>query len=71
MKITNVKVDMFNWTLDRSGDTRNSTTPWKITAASTSAASRQLGVVSVETDEGVVGIAFLVSSRVGADHFVK
>ena len=71
MKITNVKVDMFNWTLDRSGDTRNSTTPWKITAASTSDGSRQLGVVSVETDEGVVGNAFLGSSRIGADHFVK
>ena len=49
MKITNVKVDMFNWVSDRSGDTRNSTTPRKITAASTLADSRQLGIVSVET----------------------
>ena len=31
--------------------------------------TRQLGIVTVETDEGVSGNAFLGSSRVGANHF--
>ncbi len=59
MKITNVKIDMFNW----------QTTPWKIGVGTRFGDTRQLGVVSVETDEGVIGNAFLGSSRMGADHF--
>jgi len=59
MKITNVKVDMFNWT----------TEAWKTGANMSFGSKRQLGVVSVLTDEGITGNAFLGSSRVGADHF--
>ncbi|MAP39006.1 MAG: mandelate racemase [Dehalococcoidia bacterium] len=61
MKITNVKVDMFNW----------KTEAWKTGVGTTFGDTRQLGIVTVETDEGVSGNAFLGSSRMGADHFVK
>ncbi len=60
MKITNVKVDIFNWT----------TEPWQTGVGLQFGATRQLGVVTVETDEGIVGNAFLGSSRMGAEHFV-
>ena len=60
MQITNVKVDIFNWT----------TEPWKTGVGAQFGATRQLGVVSVETDEGITGNAFLGSSRMGAEHFV-
>ena len=59
MKITNVKVEMFNWT------TEYQQTRGGVFLEST----RQLGIVTVETDEGITGNAFLGSSRVGADHF--
>jgi L-alanine-DL-glutamate epimerase-like enolase superfamily enzyme len=59
MQISNVKVDLFNW----------KTEPWKTGAGAAFGSTRQLGVVTVETDEGVQGNAFLGSSRVGADHF--
>ena len=59
MKITNVKVDMFNWDSE----------PWKTGVGTSFGKTRQLGVVTVETDEGISGNAFLGSSRVGADHF--
>ena len=59
MKVTNVKVDMFNWT----------TAPWKTGVGTTFGSTQQLGVVTVETDAGVSGNAFLGSSRVGADHY--
>ncbi|MFT5391497.1 MAG: L-alanine-DL-glutamate epimerase-like enolase superfamily enzyme [Gammaproteobacteria bacterium] len=59
MKITNVKVDLFNWTSQG----------WKTGVGTMFGSTRQLGVVSVETDEGITGNAFLGSSRVGADHF--
>ena len=58
MKITNVKVEMFNWT----------TESWKTGVGTSFGNTRQLGVVTVETDEGISGNAFLGSSRVGADH---
>ena len=61
MKITNVKVDMFNWKSE----------PWKTGVGTTFGDTRQLGVVTVETDEGASGNAFLGSSRMGADHFVR
>ena len=59
MKITNVKVDLFDWT----------TQAWKTGVGTTFGSTRQLGVVTVETDEGISGNAFLGSSRVGGDHF--
>ena len=59
MKITNVKVEMFNWT----------TESWKTGVGTSFGNTRQLGIVTVETDEGISGNAFLGSSRVGADHF--
>ncbi|MCW4040359.1 MAG: mandelate racemase, partial [Candidatus Bathyarchaeota archaeon] len=59
MKITNVKLDMFNW----------KSAPWKTGVGTLFGGTKQLGVVTVETDEGVSGNAFLGSSRMGADHF--
>lgn len=59
MKITNVKVDMFNW----------KSAPWKTGVGMAFGQTRQLGIVTVETDEGVSGNAFLGSSSKGADHF--
>ncbi len=60
MKISNVKVDMFNWKSEG----------WAVGGRMTFGDTRQLGVVTVETDGGVSGNAFLGSSRMGADHFV-
>ena len=59
MKITELSVTMFNW----------NTASWG-TATGTFGGHRLLGVVSVKTDEGVTGNAFLGSSRQGADAFV-
>jgi L-alanine-DL-glutamate epimerase-like enolase superfamily enzyme len=59
MKITNVKVDMFDWT----------TQAWKTGVGTSFGNTRQLGVVTVETDEGISGNAFLGSARMGADHY--
>ena len=59
MKVTNVKVDMFNW----------HTQPWKTGVGTLFGDTRQLGVVTIDTDEGVSGNAFLGSSRMGANHF--
>ena len=61
MKITNVKVEMFNW----------STGAWRTGVGTTFGDTKQLGVVTVETDEGISGNSFLGSSRVGADHFAR
>ena len=60
MKITNVKVDICNW----------KTQPWKTGVGTAFGDTKQLGVVTVETDAGVSGNAFLGSSRMGAEHFV-
>jgi L-alanine-DL-glutamate epimerase-like enolase superfamily enzyme len=59
MKITNIKVDLFNWTSEA----------WKTGVGTSFGKTQQLGVVTVETDEGISGNAFLGSSRIGADHF--
>ncbi len=59
MKITNVKMEMFNWKSEQ----------WKTGVGTTFGDTRQLGIVTVETDEGVSGNAFLGSSRMGANHF--
>ena len=58
MKITNVKVEMFNWRTD----------PWHTGVGTRFGGTRQLGVVTIETDEGIEGNAFLGSSGLGADH---
>ena len=58
MKITNVKVELFDWT----------TEPWKTNDHTQFGSTVQLGVVTVETDQGINGNAFLGSSRVGANH---
>ena len=58
MKITNVKVELFDW----------KTEPWKTNDHTQFGNTVQLGVVTVETDEGISGNSFLGSSRVGADH---
>ena len=49
MKITNVKVDVFDWP----------TPEWKVGSHMRFGGKRLLGVVTVETDEGVSGHAFL------------
>ena len=59
MKITDLNVIMVNW---NSG-------PWA-TATASFGGTRQLGVVTISTDEGVEGHAFLGSSRQGADAYV-
>ena len=61
MKITNVKVELINWKSE----------PWEIGSGLSFGQTKQLGVVTVETDEGIKGHAFLGSSFVGADHYVK
>ena len=58
MQITHVKVDSFQWNSE----------PWK-TGVGTSFGKVQLGVVTVETNEGISGHALLGSSRVGANHY--
>tara|TARA_B100000519_G_scaffold16170_2_gene11926 strand:- start:1325 stop:2425 length:1101 start_codon:yes stop_codon:yes gene_type:complete len=59
MKITNIKIELFNWERDA----------WITGVGTTFGGTKKLGVVSVETDEGVTGNAFLGSALVGADHF--
>ena len=56
MKITDVSVTMFNW----------KSAPWR-TGAGNFGGATLLGIVTVHTDEGVDGHAFLGSSRQGAD----
>ncbi len=49
MKITNVKVDLINWPTD----------PWQVGFGMFFGGKKQLGIVTVETDEGISGNAFL------------
>ena len=58
MKITDVSVTMFNW----------NSAPWQ-TGTGSFGGKRLLGIVTVHTDEGVEGHAFLGSSRQGADAY--
>ena len=60
MIITDIKVTLFNWDVE----------PWKTGAGGGFGGRRQLGIVTVETSEGVEGHAFLGSSGQGADAFV-
>jgi L-alanine-DL-glutamate epimerase-like enolase superfamily enzyme len=58
VKITDVSVTMFNW----------KTAPWR-TGTGGFGGHRLLGIVTVHTDAGVEGHAFLGSSRQGADAY--
>jgi len=58
MKITDLSVTMFNW----------NSAPWQ-TGTGSFGGKRLLGIVTVHTDEGVEGHAFLGSSRQGADAY--
>ena len=60
MKITDVKVTLFNWRFE----------PWRTGVGTAFGGQKQLGIVTVETSEGLEGHAFLGSSRQGADAFV-
>ena len=59
MKITELSVTMFNWNSE----------PWSMATAPVGS-HRLLGVLTVGTDEGVTGHAFLGSTRQGADAYV-
>ncbi|MDP7056236.1 MAG: enolase C-terminal domain-like protein [Alphaproteobacteria bacterium] len=59
MKISNVKVDMFNWESEG----------WKTGVGTMFGQTQTLGIVTVETNEGISGNAFLGSSRMGAQHY--
>jgi L-alanine-DL-glutamate epimerase-like enolase superfamily enzyme len=59
MKITDLSVTMFNWNSEA----------WQ-TGSGSFGGHRLLGIVTVHTDKGVDGHAFLGSSRQGADAFV-
>jgi len=59
MQITDLSVTMFNW----------DGAPWK-TATTTFGGRALLGVLTIQTDEGIEGHSFLGSSRQGADAFV-
>ena len=59
MKITDVKVTLFKWEFE----------PWRTGVGTSFGGSRQLGIVTVETSDGLNGHAFLGSSRQGADAY--
>ena len=59
MKITNVKVDLFEWKSE----------VWKTGVGAKFGGDKQLGAVTVETDAGISGNAILGSSHVGANHY--
>jgi L-alanine-DL-glutamate epimerase-like enolase superfamily enzyme len=58
MKITDLSVTMFNW----------NSAPWQ-TGTGSFGGKRLLGIVTIHTDEGIEGHAFLGSSRQGADAY--
>ena len=64
MKITNVKVDVFDWITDK----------WQVGFGMNFGGKKQLSVITVETDEGVNGNAFLgrpAHSAPGLIEFIK
>ena len=62
MKITNVKVELFKW----------STAPWRVGLSHLRAGGEgKLGVVTVETDEGVSGNAFLRAPEHTAPNLIQ
>lgn len=60
MKITDVKVTMFNWKHE----------PWFTNPSTRFGGDTLLGILTVETDAGIEGHAFLGSSSQGADDYV-
>jgi len=64
LKITNVKVDVFDWITDK----------WQVGFGMNFGGKKQLSVITVETDEGVNGNAFLgrpEHSALGLIEFIK
>ena len=61
MKIVNVRFVLFRWPCKT----------WKIGQGVTLGGTKPLGIVEIETDEGISGNAFLGSARFPADHFTK
>ncbi len=59
MKITELDIKLVNW----------KSNAWKTGVGTTFGNTQQLGIVTVYTDEGIKGHAFLGSSRRGADHY--
>ena len=59
MKVTDITLTMFKWAIP----------PWRVGQMSPLGGERQLGVVTIHTDEGVEGHSFLGSARQGADVF--
>ena len=57
MKITDLSINMFNWSF----------APWRTGVGTGFGGQKLLGVLTIETDEGVKGHSFLGSSRQGAD----
>jgi len=60
MKVTDLSLTLFNWHSEH----------WK-TGHNTFGGTVQMGIVTVHTDEGLEGHAFLGSSRQGADQFAQ
>ena len=60
MKISDLKLTLFEWSFS----------PWKTGVGTTFGGIKQLGVLTIYTDEGIEGYAFLGSSGQGADAFV-
>ena len=58
MKVTDLSLTMFKWIIP----------PWG-TGHTSFGGERQLGVITIHTDEGVEGHSFLGSSNQGADVF--
>ena len=62
MKITNVKVDVFSWETD----------PWQVGLHHmTAGGKKQLSVVSVDTDQGITGNAFLSRPKHSAPGLIE
>ena len=57
MKITDLTISMFNWNFS----------PWRTGVGTGFGGHKLLGVLTIETDDGVSGHSFLGSSRQGAD----
>jgi len=60
MKISDIKVTLFEWI----------SSPWKTGVGTTFGGIKQLGVLTIYTNEDIEGYAFLGSSGQGADAFV-
>lgn len=61
MKISNVKLILFSWPCES----------WKLGPTAILGGTKPLGIVEIETDEGISGHAFLGSARFSGDYFAK